>query len=455
MSHSDANHLNAGVGRIDITPSPGCTLAGFPARDHRAEGIHDPLYATALALEKNGKRTVIVSLDLIAISRKHIDHLWKSLGATHGLKPEQILINCSHTHAGPVTDVSEFDMSMNDRCPYQGDPQYLRELRDGVFQAVDGALENMERAEAYFGLGETHIGISRRAPNKALYRGAASGDFGIYANYPNPGMEIDRTCPVLLLNNEKGTPLALLFGAPCHPTTMTYDNYWVSAEYPGKARRELENRIGGAPALFLQGIGGDVKPRRIALETKFRSGTFEDVAAVGNELAEDVQRIIDKGLEPLEVTLRHSLGVFPAPLETGWDEQRYNSLTEAGEPEYRRNWARWWLGKIGRGERIPTAVDLTLALMELSPGFRLAGVSGELLTEMGLKIKRHFTKGVTLPLGYTNGVVAYIPDSGVLEEGGYEAVESIFFDEAMPAPWRKDIDRTILGAFDTLENELK
>ncbi|MHB9028518.1 MAG: neutral/alkaline non-lysosomal ceramidase N-terminal domain-containing protein [Candidatus Latescibacterota bacterium] len=455
MAPHNTDRLHAGVCRVDITPPADCTLAGFPARDHRAEGIHDPLYATALAMTRQGKTAVIVALDLIALSQKHIDYLWGTLAKTRGLQPAQILLNCSHTHAGPVTGISEFDMSMNDHCPYQGDPEYLGTLRENILRAITGALDSMEPAEAYCGLGETHIGISRRASNKDVYRGAASGDFGIYANYPNPGREIDRTCPVLLLKNGKGAPLALVFGAPCHPTTMSFDNYLVSAEYPGVTRQELEKHLDGAPALFLQGIGGDVKPRRIALETKFRSGSYEDVTAVGKELAADVLRIMENGLEPLETALRYSLRRIPVPLETGWDEQTYRRLTGDGEPGYRRNWARWWLGKIARGETIPSSVDLTLSLLELSPSLRFAGISGELLTEMGLRIKRHFAAGTTLPLGYTNGVVAYIPDSGVLEEGGYEAVESIYFDEFMPAPWRKDIDRTILGAFDMLEKELE
>ncbi len=80
-------------------------------------------------------------------------------------------------------------------------------------------------------------------------------------------MEIDHACPVLLVKNAKGAPLALLFGAPCHPTTMSFDNYLISAEYPGEARRALEANLDGAPAMFVQGIGGDVKPRQVALET--------------------------------------------------------------------------------------------------------------------------------------------------------------------------------------------
>ena len=37
-----------------------------------------------------------------------------------------------------------------------------------------------------------------------------------------------------------------------------------------------------------------------------------------------------------------------------------------------------------------------------------------------------------------------------LREGGYEAVESMFFHQDIPAPWREDIDEIFYAAFDRL-----
>ncbi len=129
-------------------------------------------------------------------------------------------------------------------------------------------------------------------------------------------------------------------------------------------------------------------------------------------------RIIGGGLSPLDILPKSSLERVPVPLAAGWGEDAYRRLIEGEEPEHRKYWARWWLGKIAKGEAQPSAVDITLALMEIAPGLRFAGVSGELLTGMGLKIKRRFRSGTTLPLGYTNGVAAYVPDTDVLAEGG-------------------------------------
>jgi hypothetical protein len=445
--------LRAGVGRTDITPPPDCFLEGFAGRDHDAEGIHDRLKATALALSVIDRHTVIVSMDIVDLPDHIVDVIWKKVKTHYHMEPCQILLNSSHTHAGPMTWPRIHPEEVSDWKKVRPDEAYLQRLVENIMTAIGKALGDLRPARAFLGIGETHIGICRRAPDVSVYRGAPSGYLGIFANYPNPYKEIDRTCPVISITDERETPLALVFGASCHPTTMSHDNYLVSAEYPGVARRILEERH-RAPALFLQGIAGDVKPRRVAEEMSFRSGTYEDVEAVGEELADDVTRIIERGLSPLDLSIRCALKRIPVSLAPGWDEGVWRSYTACEHPLHRRIWGEWWLRKKQMGEPIPDALPMTLALLELSPELRLATLAGEVLTDMGFKVRRSFASGATLVLGYSNGRSAYIPDSTILHEGGYEAIESVFFTPTMPAPWREDIDDTILAAFRDLERTL-
>ncbi|MDP2982553.1 MAG: neutral/alkaline non-lysosomal ceramidase N-terminal domain-containing protein [Candidatus Latescibacter sp.] len=454
MPKQITDSLLAGVGRTDITPPGNCCLEGFAGRDHVAEGIHDPLYATALALSTPQGDAVIVSMDILDIPDSTVDMLWEKIRGRFSLEPRQILFNASHTHAGPMTWPRIDQKHCPDRNMCFPDTEYMKRLVENIVAAVEKALENSKPARASWGIGETRIGICRRAQDTSTYRGPASGYLGIYANYPNPLKEVDRTCPVIQFTDENGSPLALVFGASCHPTTMSHDNYLVSAEYPGAARKILEERI-GAPAMFLQGIAGDVKPRRVAMEKSFRSGTLEDVEAVGVELAEDVLRTMKHGLKPLDIRLRSALRRFPVPLAAGWDEKIFRNYLESNQPLHRRIWAEWWLDKISAGESIPREIPMALSILELSEDLRFACLAGEILTGIGLKVKHRFPSGVTLPLGYSNGRSGYIPDSDVLREGGYEVIESIFFTPWLPAPWREDIDDTILGAFDALQASLE
>ena len=439
---------------MDITPPGDCILDGFAARDHAAEGIHDSLYATALVLSRNGENAAIVGIDLLELIDDQVDTIRRRVKQHYGLRSDRLFLNCSHTHAAPMIR-TRFNRNV---CPEGGilrpDEEYIERMLDGIVEAVGKACDNLFPARASWGIGETHIGICRRAHDKSIYKGPAAGYIGIYANIPNPHKDIDRTCSVLLITDTGDRPKALLFGAGCHPTTMSHPNYLVSAEYPGAARGILEREFDGALALFIQGIGADVKPARVALDDSFRSGTFDDVASVGGELAEDVLAVFDKGLSPLDVGIRSAGMRFPLPFTDTWGEEMFRTYAGKDQSVFRQTWANMWLKKLANGEPVPSSMDLALSILELSPDLRLLGIAGELLTDMGLKIKRNFNENTTLPCGYTNGRIGYIPDSEVLREGGYEATETVLFTNGMPAPWREDIDDTILGAFEYLRKNI-
>src|SRR5438477_5233690 len=55
--------LRGGFARIDITPTKPVTMAGYAARTNVSQGAHDPLSARAMALEADGKRVLIISVD--------------------------------------------------------------------------------------------------------------------------------------------------------------------------------------------------------------------------------------------------------------------------------------------------------------------------------------------------------------------------------------------------------
>ncbi len=450
MNKDSSNALYAGTSRIDITPSGNCKLGGFAGRDHECEGIHDNLYITTLALSRHGKKLIIIGIDIVALNNEQMERIWTLADKKLNLRPDQLFINCSHTHAGP-----EIHPTFNcNTCPpgevCDPDPEYIEYLIESIILSADKALKNLKPAEAFWEIGETFIGINRRAPDKSIYLKQATG----YENFPNPDKEIDRSCPVILFKDKNGNPILLMFGASCHPTTMRYDNYLVSAEFPGVSRQILEKDLDGAPSLFLQGIAGDVKPHQVVEGNGFRSGNFKDIEQVGKELADDVNATIEKGLKPFDIRIGTSLKRVALPFDKTWDKKTYERYAGKDEAEYRRVWANYWLKKLSKGDAVPESIDLTLSIAELSPELRFVGIAGELLTDIGFKIKHQFKNGTTLPFGYTNGEIAYIPDAKTLKEGGYEATETVFFYHDKPAPFIPEIEEIILKGFKELEKNI-
>src|SRR4029079_715975 len=94
-----------GVAREDIPPPIGIYARNWGAAKHDvAEGIHRPLTATALTMKDAGgdPRLVFVAMDLGGYkSDRH--HVCSSIAEALKLDPARVMVNCSHTHSGPVT----------------------------------------------------------------------------------------------------------------------------------------------------------------------------------------------------------------------------------------------------------------------------------------------------------------------------------------------------------------
>ena len=93
----------AGVAKVVITPREFLWMSGYGARTKPAEGkVHD-LWAKALVLQDaQGKRCVLVTMDLVGIDRLLSDEICAELKNRHGFERSEIMLSVSHTHCGPV-----------------------------------------------------------------------------------------------------------------------------------------------------------------------------------------------------------------------------------------------------------------------------------------------------------------------------------------------------------------
>ncbi len=59
--------LRVGHGRVCITPPVGTFLMGYASRTQPSEGVHDDLFANAVAISDGAQRVVIVALDVCSL----------------------------------------------------------------------------------------------------------------------------------------------------------------------------------------------------------------------------------------------------------------------------------------------------------------------------------------------------------------------------------------------------
>jgi hypothetical protein len=254
---------------------------------------------------------------------------------------------------------------------------------------------------------------------------------------------------VALLSATDAEPVCLLFSVSCHPSML--GGWEISAEYPGAAMRLLDERLGGPCSLFLQGVGGDAKPRAVGEgHDRWQVGTFEQMEATGTMLADEVTACLEAGLQRVEPRLTSALTALHWPLEPPLSQSHYAAIAgDEREPPVRREWARDLASCLARGEALPTAATLALQAMQLGQGLHVVGIEGEAVAGFGTLMCDHYRGGVTFPLGYCNGEGLYLPTSPMFAEGGYE-VES-FWEYGFPARLTPGFEAILQQGLRTLE----
>lgn len=259
---------------------------------------------------------------------------------------------------------------------------------------------------------------------------------------PNPEGPVDRRVTVLRLDDTgestgEHAPLALLFSYACHPTVMGAANYWISADYPGQARRLIEAvsaADGGGLALFLQGCCANVRPHLTALDGRFRGGTFAELRRIGYALGAEVLRAAQGGvpiaLAPLAVAAR-KVTLPLRPLRAAMDLPWVAAVAADGGP-------------LEPPPDFPAEIEAEVQVLRFGD-FWIVALPGEVFVETGGRIAATMPGGGerTLVTSYSNGAAGYVPVPEALQEGGYEAFP---FGRARGVIYTDDVEQRLLTA---------
>lgn len=396
-------------------------------RDHGCESIRDPLFVRALWLEQGDETVLILGFDLLFFDRTRDDRLRGKISRALGLSSRQIVTNCSHTHAGPMTHVWAGGMFM------PMDERYIDRLTDLVVEAATRARDSAVPVKMLVGETTTDMPISRRLPDengKAQFR-------------PNPDGVVYHNLPMCLFQAVDGRPVCLMFSVACHPSSLF--GYEISADYPGMAMGLIDKHLGSECSLFLQGCGGDAKPRTLVQDGAFRGGP-ERCDEAGRLVAESVISALDK-LRPVQPDLAALADEVVCDMASLPSREQLDELAE-DKDDLKRECARRWLSVLDHGCEMPSAIPLTVHGVRLAEGVRLVGIEGEAVAELGHVMHDFYGSGLTFPLGYTDGCQLYLPTEQVLREGGYEADSA--HEYAWPANFAHGIEDPLRDALSRL-----
>ena len=420
----------AGVARSRITPKESIWMGGYAFRDHPSEGTLTDLWTKVLAIEdKNGNHAVLITADLVGWPKTFSDRIRDRLLEKYNLTRNQVLLNASHTHSGPVVQGNLPDIYPMDSVQWAKVNRYTRELENRIVKLVGKALQSMKPVRLYSGNGVTRFQVNRRNNHEKTLT-AQTGLKG-----PN-----DYAVPVLKVVGKRGKLKAVAFGYACHGTVL--NGYEWSGDYMGFAQTELERSHRGATALFFQGAGGDQNPlprRSVPLARQY-----------GDELACAVKRVLSEEMKPLDPTLSTTYSEIELPLEDPPSPEEL-AVTARDSSGYIQRWGQRLLNKTKNGETLQTAYPYPLEVWKLGSRFIFA-LGGEPTIEYAIRLKQLFGQD-SFVLGYSNDVMAYIPSVTILKEGGYEGYTSQMAF-GLPSRWKLTIEEQIFQEIIKMANTL-
>jgi neutral ceramidase len=461
----------AGAARVDITPPLPVDLLGYVRRAHAARGVWDPLLATAAVLRgTEGANVVVIAADVVGLTTEMSDRIRARVAAAVSCRPEEVLLNSSHSHASPwpgapVKMGGEFDGWTETEL------RWWEAVPDLYASAAVQAAEQAVEARVSGGVG--------RVKDVAVNRRERTPDGRTVLGW-NPDLFLDESVPTLRIDAldapaDRPEPIATIVGFGCHPVVVGPEVPLVGSDFVGPLRDLMDGTLRpDGVTIFLQGAAGNVLPleafrddagsaqvvgERLALEAAHAVADRDPRAievrheAYGSVTPISLYRRQLAGEQPVPVlrTTRRivSLPMLDAPpvedLERELAERREDLRRrgEAGEGRATMNPVRYhidWLGQqlaAARSGPLPGAIDGEVWAARLGDT-AIVGAPGEIFGEIGAAVRAASPAPVTVFAGYSNGSLGYVSTPEEYPYGGYEPAVS-HRGYGHPAPFSPDV----------------
>lgn len=396
--HAGDASWKVGLAATKVTPDMPVVMSGYGGRTKPFEKVAAELHVKAMVLEDaKGYRGVIVTSDLLGFPAEVAEPICERIAKKTGLKREQILLNSSHTHAGPAMSLRMVPKDQPGEASRT--IEYTRQLMDKVVDVVLQANAKLEPAKLSHGTGVIHFAMNRRefTPERII--------LGV-----NPRGLADRSVPMLRVDLPDGKLRAVLFGAATHGTTLGADNYQICGDYAGFAQSELEEKHPKVQMMFMLGCAGDSNP--------YPRGTMELTKKHGKTLADEVDRVLTTKLRPITGPLRIAFERAELPLEKRSREELQK--ISADKRHAQKYAADQMLAVLDKGEKVPTYYAAPLTVWQFGKDLTLVGLSGEVVVDFVTDLEKALGPNQLWIAGYCNDVFGYLPSARVLSEGGYE-----------------------------------
>jgi len=285
-----ADNYLIGSGAADITgPVVDLQLSGFVRSTQIANGIQTRLTARAFIFGEpdESRRLVFVVTELLGSSHEVrlsvVDNLRAKYGDLYSL--DNVIVSATHTHSAPggYSHGSSFS------------EEFFDTVVSGVTEAIDRAHQNLKPGHILIGEQEVEgAGAQRSLP---AYMQNPEEERARYQH------DTDRNMTLLKLVQEDGAVSVLNWFA-VHPTSLTYNNKFVSGDHKAFAALEMERRLAQSSrtpfvAAFANANCGDVTSNLNLDNTGPGTDDLDSARIIGERQLDAAMALFDSVSEPL------------------------------------------------------------------------------------------------------------------------------------------------------------
>lgn len=283
--------MKIGWARTDTTPDRPNNLRGqFVVRI--SERVNDHLYATALALEKDGQQAVLVACDRVGIPSPIELQIREAVAKRMpGFDPRNIILNATHTHTSPELSEAFYpELGPEVMTPTEYASFFVKRVTDAIVQAwesrTDGGISR--------GYGHAVVGHNRRLSylggSSVMYGKSDRADFSHVEGHEDHGVDL------LYTWSPQGQLTGVVVNLAC-PSQVTEGELYVSSDFWHEARLEIAKRVGEGVFVLPQcAAAGDQSPHLLLEQgpeamMRERRGLTER-EEIGRRIADAVEEVL-------------------------------------------------------------------------------------------------------------------------------------------------------------------
>jgi len=419
----------------------GMSLAGY-TRKKPCLGKLDDIHVHGILIEENQDYLLMLSFDMLKLPLAIVEYMkTKIISIFPYIKAENILIHATHTHAS-------FDLTGEFHWP------------GGTFNVLRGIMFGSNRNDLYI------VWLVKRVIQllEKLSKQLEPCRIAWKKKLFNPDIVINRRHPtrqskpelgvIVFKHLNKDEIIGIITNYSCHPTTLSFKNFKLSADFPGRYVERLEQLTEKrTKAVYFNGPSGDLNPITTsgidykALEEEKsliydQLGTYEDTKRIGYIIAEEALKLassIHNEDYSDSIRIDAELHKFWVPMK---DAKYFNKIWFSNKLYYcikklfllkiarinllNANFPFFSLNKKGRKIKCKTIVQhfqITTDAKNASNKLDLITVPGELFEDLGNKILEEslFGRKNTFIFQNSQDWIAYLFSIKEYENfGGYE-----------------------------------